>query len=140
MSKFEKIGQTDNQKPPESLEGGTESHEQFGDRALRAAQEVYSNEVQALDKKISFWKDAKNLGYTLALPGSLYVIGKFFGVDEAMGLSTTEITDRAAQLGWAIPILGASSAIFVQAHFEEKLKELKEKFGILSGPEDKEIE
>lgn len=140
MSKREQFGQLENPERSKNNEGSVESREQFGDRALRAAQDVYANEVKALEEKTSKWENLKNLGYTLAVPGGLYTIGKFFGVDEAMGLSVSESVDAAIRLSWGTAMLGAGCATFVEMHFGTKLNHLKEKFGILSKPEDKETE
>lgn len=130
MFKFEQPG---NQKTPKSLESGVESREAFGDRALRAAQEVYAEEMQTLERKVSRYGNLKNIGFVFALPVSLYVIGKFFGVDigQTTGLDISESTDAVIRLSWAISMLGASSASFAQIHFEKKLKHLKDKFGVL---------
>lgn len=139
MPKFEQLG---NQEKPKSSESSVESRKEFGNRALQAAQEVYTDEVKMLEQKTSRYENLRNIGYTVALPGALYIIGKFFGVDieKMTGLNISESTDAAIRLSWAISVLGASSASFAQMHFEKKLNYLKEKFGVLSKSEDKEIE
>ncbi len=139
MSKFEQSGGLE---MPKNSENNAESREQLGDRALQAAQEVYTDEVKTLEQKTSRYENLRNIiGYT-ALPGSLYIIGNFFGVDieKMTGLNISESTDAAIRLSWAISMLGASSASLAQRHFEKKLNNLKEKFGVLSKSEGKEAE
>jgi len=140
MSKSEQFGQTKNPKESKVSEGSMELREQFGDRTLRAAQDVYADETKDLEQKISHYKSLRNFGFMVALPGSLYLIGKFFEVDieKMTGLNISESMDATIRLSQAISMLGASGALIVEVHFEEKLKQLKEKFGVLAKPEDKE--
>ncbi len=142
MPKFEQFGQTKNPEEPKVSESSMESREQFGGRALQAAQEVYADEVQALEKKVSEYKSFKTFVDALIIPGGLYIIGTFLGVDieKMTGLNISESADAAIRLSWAISMLGAGSVGLVQAHFEKKLNYLKEKFGVLSKSEDKETE
>lgn len=140
MSKREQFGQTKNLEKSEVLKGGVESREQFGDRVLQAAQEVYADEVQALEKKSSEYNNLKNLATVLAIPGGIYIIGKFFGLDETMGLNVSDSVDASLRLSWAISMLSTGCLSFVETHFDKKLLYLKDKFGMLSKPEDKETE
>lgn len=110
-----------------------ESREQFGDRALQAAQEVYADELQTLEEKASYYEKLRLLAFAVGLPGALYIVGKFFGVDmeKITELNISGNTDMLIQLSWAIPMLGGSCAGFVANHFEKKLDYLKNKFGVL---------
>ena len=139
MSKFEQSGNSERSKGPEN---SAESREQFGDRILQAAQEIYSDEVETLKHKIYRYEALRDIGYTAALSGSLYIIGKFFGVDigKMAGLNISESTDAAIRLSWLISALGASSAYFAKMYFEKKLNYFKKKFGVLSKPESQETE
>lgn len=141
MPKFEQFGQGNTEKTG-NPEDKAESREQFGDRALQAAQEVYADEIKTLETKSAVFEKLGDIGYTVAVPGSLYIIGKFFGVDieKMTSLNISESTDSLIRLSWAISMLGASSAFFAQMHFEKKLNYLKEKFGILSKSENQETE
>ena len=50
MTKFEQFGQADEVEIPNDPERSPESREDFGNKTLEAAQEIYEQEVENLDK------------------------------------------------------------------------------------------
>lgn len=109
----------------------TPSQEQPNIKVLESAQESYITELQRLKERLASARISENIFTALSTPGAIHMIAKFFGLEDIAGLEIPGNVDSLLILSWATFNLGVGTSWLVKKHFEDKIKLLKDKFGML---------
>jgi hypothetical protein len=105
-----------------------ENQAESGKSIFRAAQEVNDDEKTNLENKLARYKSLEHMAFGVAVPGSLWIIAKQFGIDieQVTGIPISEHSELL-KYSFSFGLLGATAAHHLQGRLQEKLNSLRKK-------------